>query len=179
MLTQNNTGLIVVDIQGKLATLVHDSDALIANTVALIKGARTLDLPILYLEQNPERLGATHPEIQAVLPSNDPIIKYTFNACREENFIRAIQKTNITQWLVCGIEAHICVYQTAMSLVGLGHQVELVCDCVSSRTPFNKELAISKLSSKGVGLSCLEMCLYELVGDCRAGEFKEILQLIK
>ncbi|CAG36448.1 conserved hypothetical protein [Desulfotalea psychrophila LSv54] len=179
MLTRENTGLIVVDIQGKLAGLVQDSARLIVNTTLLIKGVKALNLPILWLEQNPEKLGGTVPEIASALSPNRPIPKYTFDACGAEAFIQAVQESNITKWLVCGIEAHICVYQTVLSLLELGHEVELVCDCVSSRTTFNKELAIAKLTSKGAGMTGLEMCLYELVADCRAAEFKEILRLIK
>jgi nicotinamidase-related amidase len=179
LLKKVNTGLIVVDIQGKLAQIVHDSDQVIARTTTLIRGAQALNLPILWLEQNPDKLGATVPAIRDVLAPHEPITKYTFDACGEKNFIKALQKSKVNQWLVCGIEAHICVYQTVASMVNLGHSVELVCDCISSRTEFHKELAIAKLSAKGVGLTSVEMCLYELVADCRTPEFKEILRLVK
>lgn len=179
MLSRENTGLVVVDIQGKLADIVHDSERLIANSVALIKGVKALGLPILWLEQNPEKLGATTPAIADALRPLEPITKYTFDGCAAEAFEKALQQAGVNQWLVCGIETHICVYQTVSSLVRLGYAVELVCDCVSSRALPNKELAISKLSGRGVGITSVEMCLYELVGDCRASEFREILRLIK
>lgn len=179
MLAKENTGLVVIDIQGKLANIVNDSELLISNTVKLIKGAHALELPILCLEQNPEKLGITAPKLRDVLAPIKPISKYTFDACKEQLFIQTVQNSHISKWLVCGIETHICVYQTALSLLNAGFDVELVSDCVSSRTAFNKELAISKLASKGVGITSVEMCLYELVGDCRAAEFKEILGLIK
>lgn len=179
MLRRDNTGLIVIDIQGKLANIVHDSDRLVANAVALIKGVKALDMPILWLEQNPEKLGATIPEISEALTPLEPITKYMFDGCGSEAFDKAVKQSNVTTWLVCGIEAHICVYQTVSSLIRLGYEIELVCDCVSSRALSNKEIAISKLTSKGAGKTSVEMCLYELVGDCRATEFKEILGLIK
>ncbi|EGR1120786.1 hydrolase [Vibrio parahaemolyticus] len=180
MLSKGNTGLIVVDVQGKLATLMHESDALIENITKLVKGAKALDLPILWLEQNPERLGPTAEPIREVLESKHlPITKYTFDGCKEATFNVAVENAKVDTWLVCGIESHICVYQTAVSLRQSGYRVELVSDCVSSRTAANKALALAKLTANGVVLTGLEMCLYEIVEDCRAPEFKEILALIK
>ncbi|ELP9499110.1 TPA: hydrolase [Vibrio alginolyticus] len=180
MLSKGNTGLIVVDVQGKLATLMHESDALIENITKLVKGAKALDLPILWLEQNPERLGPTAEPIREVLGSTHlPITKYTFDGCKEATFKVAVENAKVDTWLVCGIESHICVYQTAVSLRQSGYRVELVTDCVSSRTAANKALALAKLTANGVVLTGLEMCLYEMVEDCRAPEFKEILALIK
>ena len=179
MLSRDDTGLIVVDIQGKLANIVHDSEKMIPNTLALIKGAKVLNLPILWLEQNPEKLGATIPEISNALTPLEPIAKYTFDGCGSKLFDEAVKQSNVNQWLVCGIETHICVYQTVSSLIQRGYAIELVSDCVSSRRLSNKELAISKLAAKGVGMTSVEMCLYELVGDCRASEFREILRLIR
>ncbi|MCZ6359678.1 isochorismatase family protein [Vibrio parahaemolyticus] len=180
MLSKGNTGLIVVDVQGKLATLMHESDALIENITKLVKGAKALGLPILWLEQNPERLGPTAEPIREVLESTHlPITKYTFDGCKEATFNVAVENAKVDTWLVCGIESHICVYQTAVSLRQSGYRVELVTDCVSSRTAANKALALAKLTANGVVLTGLEMCLYEMVEDCRAPEFKEILVLIK
>ncbi|EIQ7473834.1 isochorismatase family protein [Vibrio parahaemolyticus] len=180
MLSKGNTGLIVVDVQGKLATLMHESDALIENITKLVKGAKALDLPILWLEQNPERLGPTAEPIHEVLESTHlPVTKYTFDGCKEATFKVAVENAKVDTWLVCGIESHICVYQTAVSLRQSGYRVELVTDCVSSRTAANKALALAKLTANGVVLTGLEMCLYEMVEDCRAPEFKEILALIK
>ncbi|EGQ9861306.1 hydrolase [Vibrio parahaemolyticus] len=180
MLSKGNTGLIVVDVQGKLATLMHESDALIENITKLVKGAKALDLPILWLEQNPERLGPTAEPIREVLESTHlPITKYMFDGCKEATFNVAVENAKVDTWLVCGIESHICVYQTAVSLRQSGYRVELVTDCVSSRTAANKALALAKLTANGVVLTGLEMCLYEMVEDCRAPEFKEILALIK
>ncbi|HCH3861755.1 TPA: isochorismatase family protein [Vibrio parahaemolyticus] len=180
MLSKGNTGLIVVDVQGKLAILMHESNALIENITKLVKGAKALDLPILWLEQNPERLGPTAEPIREVLESTHlPITKYTFDGCKEATFKVAVENAKVDTWLVCGIESHICVYQTAVSLRQSGYRVELVTDCVSSRTAANKALALAKLTANGVVLTGLEMCLYEMVEDCRAPEFKEILALIK
>lgn len=179
MLKKQQVGLLVVDIQGTLASIVHQSELLLTNTVKLIKGAQALNLPILSLEQNPDKLGGTTPVVYDALAGNKPIAKYTFDGCDTPEFIHAVQQSGVSQWLVCGLEAHICVYQTTMSLLRLGYGVELVCDCISSRKELNKELAITKLVLKGAELTTLEMCLYELVGNCQAPEFKDILRLVK
>lgn len=179
MLDRDNTGLIIVDVQGKLASLVDESEALIKNCVTLIQGAQILDLPIVWLEQNPTKLGVTVEAISQPLQGASPISKYTFDACLQPQFIQAIRSANVGTWLVCGIEAHICVYQTVLSLSQRDYDVQLVTDCVSSRNPQHKQLSISKLQHKGIDITCVEMCLYELVKDCRSDEFKQILQLIK
>ena len=183
MLKKESTGLIVVDIQGQLTRLVHDSDALVSKCEKLIKGVQALELPILWLEQNPEKIGPTVEELSILLSSptshQEPIIKYTFDGCENDQFIDAVKATNVDTWIVCGIEAHICVYQTAISLKRMGFKVQIAADCVSSRELENKTLAINKLVNNGVELTGLEMCLFELVKDCRVPVFKEILALIK
>lgn len=179
MLDRNNTGLIVVDIQGKLARIVEVSNVLVNNTAKLIEGAKALNLPVICLEQNPEKLGNTVAEIQNVLPQQQTVVKYTFNACLEPDFVQAVKSAKVDNWLVCGIEAHICVYQTVMGLQALGYSVQVVTDCIASRKQANKDLAITKLQQADIEITGLEMCLYELVEDCRAAEFKTILQLIK
>ena len=179
MLMRQKTGLVVVDVQGKLARLVDESETLIANCGKLIEGAQVLGLPVVSLEQNPEKLGPTVSELNDLLVGANPIPKFTFNACEEPKFVEAVQAKDVDTWLVCGIEAHICVYQTAMGLLELGYKVQVVSDCVSSRAAQNKNLAIRRLVAVGVQITGLEMSLYELVKDCRSPEFKLILSLIR
>jgi len=193
MLEKGNTGLIVVDIQGKLARLVHESNAFISNCEKLIKGVQSLDLPIIWLEQNPDKLGATVEELSSLLSASisstsdgkpqptviKPITKFTFDAGENAQFIQAINTAKVDNWLICGIESHICVYQTALNLMKNKLSVHLVVDCLSSRTLDNKNLALNKLINNGAALTGLEMCLFELVKDCRTPEFKAILSLIK
>ncbi|WAF96402.1 isochorismatase family protein [Aeromonas sp. BC14] len=179
MLTTTNTGLLVVDIQGKLARLVEGSDALIANTARLVAGARLLGLPVVWLEQNPDKLGATVPELQLMQAGDLVLPKHSFGALGEPALADALARQDVSHWLVCGIEAHICVYQTVLGLLDAGSQVSLVVDAVSSRSTANRELAIHKLAAHGAELTSVEMCLYELLGDCRHPAFRSILALIK
>ena len=179
MLMKESTGLIVVDIQGDLARLVHNHEDLISNCEKLIKGSQALNVPIILLEQNPDRLGPTVNELGELLNDITPINKLSFNACASTEFINSVATRKVDTWLVCGIEAHICVYQTVKGLLGQGYKVELVSDCISSRTLFNKQVGIDRLQSCGAEITSLEMCLYELVKDCESTEFKTILDLIR
>ncbi|MBL0737710.1 hydrolase [Flavobacterium sp. GN10] len=179
MLVQEKTGLIVIDVQGKLARIVHNSEKLIANLERLIRGCQLLSIPIIWAEQNPKGLGATIPELEMLLQDLKPIEKFSFNALDNETFKQAIIDSGRKQWLICGIEAHICVYQTVMGLLAYNFEAEIVADCISSRSEESILIALQKLQHKGVALTNIEMCLYELVKDSRREIFKEILTLIK
>ncbi|EPP4294820.1 isochorismatase family protein [Vibrio navarrensis] len=179
MLESNNTGLIVVDVQGKLAQMVDGSEQMIANIVKLIEGAKALDLPIIWLEQIPENLGQTAEPIAHALTGFVPFHKHTFSGCRTESVAEAIRACQVEQWLLCGIETHICVYQTAMDLKRMGFEPQVVSDCVSSRDAANKELALKKLCASGVDLTGLEMCLFELMENAKHPAFKALLPLFK
>lgn len=179
MLDKEQTGLVVVDVQGKLARMVQNSDKVIDRICQLIRGCQILSLPIVLLEQYPKGLGRTVPEIKELLSDTKPIEKNTFDACQLLLFNETLQKSQRKQWLVCGIETHICVYQTVCGLLAQDYQVELVSDCVSSRSQNSVDLGIKKILSKGANITNVEMCLYELVQDSQAKEFKKILSLIK
>ena len=103
----------------------------------------------------------------------------TFNACLSPDVLAAINTSQVSNWLVCGIEAHICVYQTCLGLQQHDFSIEVVTNCISSRNEVEKHLAIEKMKSKGIGVTSLEMCLYELTENCEAPEFSQILSLIK
>ena len=178
MLEKETTGLIVIDIQGKLARIVDDSEGMISQCEKLIQGCQGLGLPVLWLEQNPQRLGSTVEELRTL--QTQPVFeKFTFDGCKDAQFAQALAQSGIQHWLVCGIETHICVYQTVQSLIALGYQAHVVSDCVSSRSKESKALALNKMTQLGAKTTNVEMCLYEILQDCRAPEFKSILQLIK
>ena len=179
MLNPHNTGLIIIDVQDKLVPAMHASDALLNNIQALVKGCKILNLPIIWLEQNPQGLGSTVTELSELLKTQQAIVKHSFNGCDNQNVIDAIKATGKSQWLVCGIEAHICVYQTCRGLLAEQFEVEVVQDCISSRSQDDIALALQKLQTNGIGITNVEMCLFELLKDSRKQEFKQILALIK
>ena len=179
MLERRSTCLLVVDIQGKLARLVEGSESLIANTARLGQGAKALGLPVVWLEQNPDKLGPTVPELQPQQTGSLVLPKFSFGALGEPTVATALAGTGVSHWLVCGIEAHICVYQSVQGLLASGARVSLVVDAVSSRTAANRDLAISQLAARGAALTSVEMCLFDLMGDCRHPAFRQILALVK
>jgi nicotinamidase-related amidase len=171
--------LVVVDVQGKLAQLMHDKDALFKNIRILIKAVKMLDIPVLWCQQCPETLGATVPEIVELLTDDKPINKSAFSCCGEENFNIRLNKSSRQQIILCGIETHVCIYQTAMDLQRKGFDVDVVADAVSSRSQDNKQLALSKMSAGGINISCTEMTLFELLKTAKHPQFKNIAKLIK
>ncbi|MGB1297799.1 MAG: isochorismatase family protein [Psychrobium sp.] len=179
MLERNNCGLMIVDVQGALARKVYASDQVINNIARLTQCARILDLPIIWLEQYPTGLGHTVPEITEHLGGVDCLEKSHFCALTESHIVDAVDKTNKKQWLVTGIEAHICVYQTVAAMLEGGFHVEVVSDGVSSRVNSNLELALTKMTALGATLTSVEMAVYELLKRAGTDEFKQILPVIK
>jgi len=177
MLTRENTVLIVVDIQGNLARVMDDQAFLIENNRKLIRGMHVLDIPVLITEQNP--LGATIPEIADLLPGVQAITKDAFSCCAEEKFMSAVRALNRRQILMTGIEAHVCVYQTAMDLLARGYEVHLAADAVSSRTARDREIGIRKLIAAGAVLTGVEMALFELLQTAADPKAKDIFRIIK
>ncbi len=179
MLTRENALLLVIDIQGKLADLMHDRHMLFANVQRMVRGAQILDLPILVTEQNPQGLGSTIPEISKLLEDVQTISKVSFNSCATPRFLHALEQTGRKQILITGIETHICVYQTSIDLLRRGYAVEVVVDAVSSRTALNKQIGLDRMRTSGAALTSTEMALYELLQVAEGPAFKAILKLVK
>src|SRR5690625_2088775 len=179
MLNKSNTGLIIVDVQGKLASVVHESEKVIENIITLIKGAEIIELPIIWLEQYPKGLGPTIYEINVQIKGQLPIEKMTFSAYKNEAFKQALEETDCTSFLLTGIESHVCAYQTGADLLANNYNIEIVEDAVSSRTKQNKEIGIKKLNSLGAKSTTIEMSLFELMETADYPHFKKISSLIK
>jgi nicotinamidase-related amidase len=177
MLSRENTILIIVDIQGNLARAMDDQALLLANNQKLIKGMHALGIPILLTEQNP--LGATIPEIAGLLPGVAAITKDSFSCCAEEKFMSAVRALERKQILMTGIEAHVCVYQTAIDMLAMGYEVHLAADAVSSRTAGNREIGIRKLTDSGAILTSAEMALFELLKTAADPKAKDLFKIIK
>jgi len=179
MFTIDNTVLVIIDIQEKLFRLMHRKEDLADNAVKLLKGIRALDVPVILTEQNPKGLGPTIPELTALLPDAEPVIKFDFSCMREEAFRTRLESMNRDQVLVTGIETHICVCQTALDLVEAGYEVDVVTDCVSSRTPENRDVALTRMGLEDIMPCTTEMILFELLQTARHEKFKEISTIIK
>lgn len=179
MLSPQNTQLVIIDVQGKLAQIVYEPEKLIKNVKNLIRGCQLLEVPIVRVEQNPNGLGATTPEIAELLADNQAIPKMTFSAFGEDDFRKALEQNNRKNILIAGIEAHVCVYQTSVELLEAGYHIHLITDAVSSRTSENKLLGIQKIKDEGAKLSGTEMVLFELQKTCEGERFRQLLKLIR
>ena len=179
MLKTENAALLIVDVQGNLAHLMRGKELLFKNMQKLIKGIQVLEIPILWVEQNPQGLGPTIPEISDILSNIKPISKMSFSSCRNDRFLHALKALDCKQILIAGIEAHICVYQTAADLVALGYEVQVVTDAVSSRNMMNKEIGLQRMRDSGVSLTSVETALFELLKVAEGEQFKEILKIVK
>ncbi len=171
--------LVVVDVQGKLAQLMDGKESLFANIEVLIKAAKALEMPILWCQQNPRALGPTVPQLAELLDGVEPVDKMSFSCCGDAKFIEKLNALKPTDVILCGIEAHVCVYQTAMDLLDRDLNVHLIADAVSSRTAANRQIAVRRITAEGANLSCTEMILFELLKTAEHPEFKELCRLIK
>ncbi len=179
MLQRDNTALILIDVQGKLAELMYEKDLLWANLQRLVKAARVLQLPILWNEQLPDKLGPTIAPLRELLGDLQPMVKNCFSCCGNPAFMQALQRTGRKQALLAGIEAHVCVYQTAVNLLEKGYDVDVAADAVSSRVPHNKQIALDRMMDAGVTVTSTEMALFEMLGKAEGPEFSEIVKIVK
>ena len=179
MLTPERCVLIVVDVQGRLAQVMCDREALFENLQKLILGAQALEIPVLRAEQNPRGLGPTVAEIDRLLPDSPPISKMSFSCCGEDRFAQALEALGRKQALIAGIETHVCVYQTAADLLDSGYEVHVVADAVSSRTAQNRQIALEALRGLGARLTSVEMALFEMLRVAEGERFKAVLGVVK
>ena len=179
MLDVDKTCLVVVDVQGKLAQRMVNKEVLFKNIRILIYAFNLLKVPILWCQQSPDALGPTEASIQEALGSCQPINKASFSCWPVPAFQARLGTLNRSQVVLCGIEAHVCVYQTAVDLLGHGRHVEVVADAVSSRTAENRAIALERLRAEGMAVTSVEMLLFELLRTAEHPQFRDIARLIK
>ncbi len=172
--------LVVVDVQESFRKSIADFSEIASRIVMVARGAEILQIPIIVTEQYPKGLGNTVNEIMSVLPGYVPIIEKTaFSACGNIEFLDSLIESELDQIILCGLETHICVNQTAHDLLANGFQVHVLADCVTSRSAENKQVGLSKMQQSGVILSNIEMFLFEIMRDSKHPNFREIQSLIK
>ena len=179
MLNRDEAVLIFIDVQRRLAEKMHDKRSLFANLECMISCAQNLEVPILLTEQIPEKLGGTTERFRLMLESIMAIEKTSFSCCGEPVFSDAFDALEKKQAILVGIEAHVCVYQTALDLLADGIEVFVIADAVSSRTPENKALALEAMRDAGAKIIPTETAVFTLLRDAADPCFKELLKLIK
>ena len=179
MLNSEESVLVVIDVQGKLVHVVEDSPLILANIQKLIMGAQALNIPVILTSQVPQKLGTTAPEITELLPEVEPISRTSFSCLREVQFMVRLNELACKQIVLCGLEAHICLYQSALDLLEAGYEVYYVVDAVSARVAVNRQVAITRVKAAGVKLTTVEMLLFEMLRDARHPAFKAVAKIIK
>jgi nicotinamidase-related amidase len=171
--------LIVIDVQEKIFATMYEQKRVKDNIIRMVGGAKTLKIPIIWTEQYSKGLGPTIPELRAALGGHTCYEKITFSCADDNQILKAVEKANPRDILLCGIEAHVCVYQTAADLIDRGNRVHLVSDAVMSRHKSNHEIALQRMEQIGVNITSVEMALFEFQGAAKGETFKPIAALIK
>ena len=179
LFSRDNSGVLLVDYQEKFVSVLHNNEETIKNIKLLLAGANTYNVPILVSEQVPEKLGSTILDFGEYIKKSKVFHKKTMSCCGEIGFLSELKDREIKKIAVCGIEAHVCVLQTSLDLIQNGFQVHLVCDAITTRIPYNKDIAIEKMKSAGVIISSVETILFEVAYTAGTEEFKKLQQLLK
>jgi nicotinamidase-related amidase len=178
LLRENAIG-IVIDIQEKLFPHMHEKDTFIKNTTRLIEGLKILGLPILISEQYTKGLGPTIPEVQHAINDYLPLEKISFSCCDEPDFEDKLDEFAKPVAIICGIEAHVCVMQTAIDMIKKGFTVMVVEDCITSRKLNDKNIAVQRMLQENALISTYESILFELCRVADGDEFKAVSKLVK
>ena len=168
--------LVIIDAQEKLLPAIADKEKVIDNLVRLARFAGIVGLPVIVTEQ--EKLGPLVPALRELLSAADPVKKVHFDCFSCDDFSRRVEAMGRRTLILTGVEAHICVAQTALA-VPPGYMVHVVADAISSRTPENKRIAIERMARAGSIITSTEMFIYEVLRKAGTDEFKAVLPLVK
>jgi len=176
LLNQDDSLLVIIDMQERLFPVMAEKERIHENVIKLVKFSRIMGLPVLVTEQ--QKLGDTIPEIKEELTDVEPIEKVEFDCFCSDLFNEKLTQMNRKSLIIAGIEAHICVTQTALH--GLSdYKVHVVSDAISSRSLHNWEISLRRMGQSGVIITSTEMVIYELLGKAGTDTFREVLQLVK
>ena len=179
LLDSANTLVLLIDMQPKIIKATKDK-TIISYAQKLVKAANLLSIPIIVTEQYPTGLGDTDPSLEELFPEDTKIVpKTAFSAMKEVGFSELLRAYERKQIIICGVEAHICVYQTAMDLVSRGYDVHFLKEASASRSEYEFVSAIEQMRQANISISTLETILFELLEDSKNPHFKEIQSFVK
>ena len=179
LLSKEHTGLVIVDVQEKLMPVINRGERIVSNITKLIHLAGLFNMPVLLTEQYPKMLGPTLPGIKALLPAYDPIQKMHFNCCAVESFNERLGSKGLKNIILTGVESHICVFQTCVSLLAKGYNVHVSQDAVASRTEENRLVGMELMKEAGALITSTETVIFQILEKAGTREFKEMLKLVK
>ncbi|ODM97568.1 Isochorismatase domain-containing protein 2, mitochondrial [Orchesella cincta] len=178
-LIPKNSALFLCDMQDKFATSIKYFNEIVFNSNRMLQAARILEIPVVCTEQYPKGLGKTVPELEVVAAGITPIDKTLFSMCLDPVLEDLKSKPNVDSILLCGIEAHVCIQQTAIDLRARGFQVFVIVDACSSRGHAERKYAFSLLKQNGCWLTTTESAILALAGGSHHPHFKQIQAIIK
>lgn len=179
-LSTKNTGLLVVDVQTKLMPLMVQAEHVLRRMAMVIQSAQALDLPIILTEQYPKGLGHTVSQLRSLLPEQTPTFtKTSFSVLKDPDVQQALTQLSPTHWILLGIEAHICIQQSAKDLMDSKYGAIVLNDAISAGSVVELSTAIAEMRDCGVRVSCSEAILFELLGSSKHPAFKTISQIVK
>lgn len=179
VLNKDDTILLIVDVQERLVKAL-DKDIVVTKTAFLTQAAKILGIPVIVTEQYPKGLGTTVPAVKDHLPQDTKIVEKTaFSAPKAEGFMDILNSYDRRQVVVCGIETHVCVHQSVADLLAHGFDVYVAKDACASRAKYEFKQGIERMQANGAKISCVEIILFEWLGDAKNPNFKEIQSLIK
>lgn len=179
LLSADQTLLIAIDIQERLLPAIHDGARVQRHAEILLQAAGILQIPALLTEQYPKGLGHTVPEIRIAAGASPMLEKMHFSAWRDDAIRVHIERAQRPSVVIAGVEAHVCVLQTALEMVAAGHRVAVVADAISSRHPDSATVARERMTAAGVTMVTTEMCLFEWLGTAAHPDFKALSASIK
>lgn len=178
-LKQDQAALVVVDIQERLAVAMKKREKVERNASILIQAVQFMAMPVIVTEQYPKGLGPTTDAVKKNLKDYNPIEKLDFSCCGEDTFVSALKATGRTHVILCGMETHVCVWQTALGLLDDGYIVHVAGDAVCSRSKDNYLTGLGLMRDAGVVISSTEAICFELLGRAGSDEFKAVSKLVK
>lgn len=178
-LQADRTVLVVVDIQEKFRDLIHGMDKVVDNSSRLIQFCQALDIPIVVTEHYPRGLGVTISEVRRQFKTFPVIEKIHFSCCGDNNFNQKLKKLGRDQIMLCGIETHVCIYQTAFDLLHQGKQVAVAVDAVSSCSPTDREIGLKRMSELGIQSMSAQMMMFEILRKAGTEQFKKVAPILK
>lgn len=179
LLSDKNTALLVIDIQDKLMAVMGNPDRVVDRVTKLLHLAQVFDLPIILTEQYTRWLGPTLPPIKDALPRYDPIEKRHFDCCNVPQFNERLVSVGVRNLILTGVETHICVFQTCISLLKKGYRIHLPHHAVDSRTVDNWRIGLSLMKAGGAVISSTETIIFQLLKKAGTREFKEMMKVVK
>lgn len=174
LLKKTDSFLLIIDVQEKLAPVMKEARQVINGTTALLKAADFLGVPAIVSEQYPKGLGSSMFDLKKVMPPDSPIEKIVFSCAGEPQIMKKIKSLKKKQAVLAGIEAHVCVLQTAFDLKKMGYEVFVVADACSSRKEEEAQLALARMQNGGITITSIEMVLFEWLEKAGTNEFKQI-----